>query len=385
MTGLYSTDYNMLITLISYFLMIVIYKYIFSIEISTMLLTVSLAMIIYMLADTFYCTIILQFTDVDTMRGNTIIQIASNLSIGLISYLISDIKTIKVALNNFILKASKNNYRKMIFFILIILAIIMLFYNFSSKFYFGIEFAINIMVLVFLIVLCIININEYLNNQRISDKYDNLVEYIQDFEDIVEKIQFDNHEHKNQLAVLKVLLSQKDNKNAQKYINDIIGNFDKINSVYMVELKNVPKGAIKGMLYYKLMLSKKNNIMVSVEVSSQVQLFLNNIQEPDEKLLCNIIGIYFDNAIESVLECEKKEILIEFYIVKNALNIAISNTYNKIPNINKLNEKGYSSKGIGRGKGLYFANKLISSNENFSNKTLINEEYFMQKIIYKKD
>ena len=78
--------------------------------------------------------------------------------------------------------------------------------------------------------------------------------------------------------------------------------------------------------------------------------------------ISKIIGIYYDNAIEAAKESRKKKILIEIYEIKDKVKIVISNTYNK----KKLifdNKKGLSSKGNNRGKGLYFAKRIIADNK----------------------
>jgi len=380
MTCLYNIEYSMLNALITYLLMIIIYKYVFNIEISIALLTISLTMIIYMFADTVCCTIILQFTDLDTLRGNEVIQIMSNISTGLIGCLISDVKQVKIFLNGFIIKINKSNYDRLIFFILIILALIILFYNLALKYSSNIEYFVNILVMLFIIVLAAVNMYEHVKTQRTNDKYDNLLEYIQDFEEIVEKIQFDNHEHKNQLATLSYMKIE--NKEVQEYINNIIGNFNEINNIYMVDLKNIPKGPIKGILYYKIMIAKKNNILISIDTSKSIYKLLSNIRKNDEKLFCNLIGIYLDNAIESSLESKEKVISIEFYVKNDLLNVVICNTFKTTPDLKRIKEKGFSSKGENRGKGLYFVDRMISINDAFTNETTIDNKYFSQRVIY---
>ena len=49
------------------------------------------------------------------------------------------------------------------------------------------------------------------------------------------------------------------------------------------------------------------------------------------------------------------------------------------------NKKGISSKGEGRGNGLYFAGKLIKENSWLEGKQEIIDNYYIQQLIIKKD
>ena len=48
------------------------------------------------------------------------------------------------------------------------------------------------------------------------------------------------------------------------------------------------------------------------------------------------------------------------------------------------NEKGVSSKGEGRGNGLYFASKLIKENDWLEQKQDIVDRYYIQELIIRK-
>ena len=100
--------------------------------------------------------------------------------------------------------------------------------------------------------------------------------------------------------------------------------------------------------------------------------------------MCKLIGIYFDNAIEAAQESRKKNISIEIYELKDKVSFVFSNTFKKYKNMKDRNKKGVSSKGEGRGNGLYFAAKLIKENPWITEKQEIIDNYYIQQIIIKK-
>ena len=94
-----------------------------------------------------------------------------------------------------------------------------------------------------------------------------------------------------------------------------------------------------------------------------------------------LLGIYLDNAIEASSESNKKCVALEIYGINNELNFVISNTYNNFIPLKVINKKGYSSKGIGHGNGLYYANKIIKRNKKITAEAVYLNNYYIQKII----
>ena len=138
-------------------------------------------------------------------------------------------------------------------------------------------------------------------------------------------------------------------------------------------------------MYYKVALAQKKKINVEVNVSLEPKSELTKLKEKDIRVLCKLIGIYLDNAIEAAMEPRKKNILIEVYEIKDKITFVISNTFKKHINFNERNKKGVSSKGEGRGNGLYFASNLIKKNHWLYQKQEILDNYYIQQlIIYKK-
>ena len=127
----------------------------------------------------------------------------------------------------------------------------------------------------------------------------------------------------------------------------------------------LPKGGIKGLMYYKSAIAQKNKIDLEVDISLETHSILEKLPEKDIKTLCRLIGIYFDNAIEAARETRKKKVLVEVYEIKDHVTFVFSNTFKKAKNFDDRNKKGVSSKGKGHGNGLYFASKLIKENPSY--------------------
>ena len=100
------------------------------------------------------------------------------------------------------------------------------------------------------------------------------------------------------------------------------------------------------------------------------------------KILCRLIGIYLDNAIEASAETYKKLLAIEIYSIDNNLEFVFSNNY-KEKNLDKkkLGKRGYTTKGKGHGRGLHLAKKILTKNKWIIAETKMYNKMYIQKII----
>ena len=213
---------------------------------------------------------------------------------------------------------------------------------------------------------------------KLNSKYESMFNYVQNFEDWIEKEQLNRHEYKNQLAVLRCLTSEKKVKDK---IDEILEDSINIEGEVVHQLKTLPKGGIKGLMYYKSAIAQKNKIDLTVNISLELHSILSKLTEKEVKVLCHLIGIYFDNAIEAAKETRTKKVLIEIYELKDRVTFVFSNTFKKTKNFDDRNNKGVSTKGEGHGNGLYYASKLIGQNPWLSQKQEVIDKYYIQQII----
>lgn len=95
-----------------------------------------------------------------------------------------------------------------------------------------------------------------------------------------------------------------------------------------------------------------------------------------------ILGIFLDNAIEAAKTSTEKEIGLRCENNNNSYQIIIENSYiNKDVDIEKIFLKGYSSKKIKSGLGLWEVSKLINTIPNISLYTEKDDNHFIQKLI----
>ena len=378
----YQTTYSGFNTIISYIINIVIYKSIFKKSVIQTILFASIAMIIVFISD-IICTpiLLLLFTPQDAKKI-WYLRILCNILISIVSIIIIYISNKKGITSKISGKIETIcNYETIIAVILMIIMFVIVGYNlFVNKIVNTVIVNNLILVGIFCYLLYVFAKEKYQHNNLLNE-YDSLFTHIQTFEDWIEREQLNRHEYKNQLAVIRCMTKEKKVKDK---IDEILADNINIEDQAVTQLKGLPKGGIKGLMYYKAAIAQKHKINLTTDVSIENKGILTKLSEKEVKVLCKLIGIYFDNAIEAAAESRKKNVTIEIYELKDKVSFVFSNTFKKHKNMKDRNEKGVSSKGEGRGNGLYFASKLIKENDWLEQKQDIVDRYYIQELIIRK-
>lgn len=236
---------------------------------------------------------------------------------------------------------------------LVMLAIF--FYNLIKTFEFNNNIITYLVIIVMLICILLYLFKQKIENEKISKKYDELLDVMKSYESDIEEQRTLRHETKNEFATIKCKLQDKeDNKTIIEYIDSVIGEKEKAGSTKYSKFKYLPSNGLKGFFYYKFIEAEKKGINVSINISKQIEnSFLKDIETKDFKDLARIIGVYLDNAIEASSTSEDKKLGIEMYLIKEKIEIIITNTFNNEINLDKIGKESFSTKGKHRGHGLY--------------------------------
>lgn len=263
---------------------------------------------------------------------------------------------------------------------LVMLAIF--FYNLIKTFEFNNNIITYLVIIVMLICILLYLFKQKIENEKISKKYDELLDVMKSYESDIEEQRTLRHETKNEFATIKCKLQDKENnKTIIEYIDSVIGEKEKAGSTKYSKFKYLPSNGLKGFFYYKFIEAEKKGINVSINISKQIEnSFLKDIETKDFKDLARIIGVYLDNAIEASSTSEDKKLGIEMYLIKEKIEIIITNTFNNEINLDKIGKESFNTKGKHRGHGLLLVNKILSENNMFEAKNEIRGNIYIQSL-----
>lgn len=188
------------------------------------------------------------------------------------------------------------------------------------------------------------------------------------------------HDYINMLSPLKEYIDNEDIEGLSEFFYNNVIDMDKNikwSNSNIDKLKYIKFSGLKAILSTKLIKASSMNIDINVHIVEDIDYIHMNIMD-----LCRIIGILMDNAIEASGECEAPKICIVVANKNDYVVIALHNNFfGDKPLIHKIYKEGFSTKGRGRGLGLYTVKNIIDIKyENVFLNTSIEGNVFIQEI-----
>lgn len=373
---LFGTKYTTIVALLTYIIEIFIYKKIFKLTISSSVIVCGFVMVLVSISDGLLSLIEVCLITYEQARTVWYIILINNILVSLIALSLSYLKIFRSAFE-FINKKinTRQKIMSMIFAVLMVAIVAILHINISGIFKLNLYYSVTVGSVIIFFLLYYFYMDERNNYEKLHEEYSTVFDYVQNFENWIDDEQMYRHELKNNLSIIRGMTKE---KKVIKKVDDMLGAAIIVDDEYIEQLKNIPKGGLKGLLYYKIAIASNNKVNMITEVSPKVTERIEDLSESKLRQICILLGIYLDNAIESSRESEKKIVTLEVYLSKNRLNFVISNTYeNDIP-LEEIKKKGYSTKGEGRGKGLHYAEKVVNKNKDLDADNIILNNFYIQ-------
>lgn len=359
-----------------------IIKKLFKTKILTSIALSVISSIIVIVAETFLI-VLDNYEHMQLISDYLYITLINGFVTSLLSYCISKIFFIKEVINKFLTineKAIKKSEIAMIWFSLVV--IFFFYYLVVLSRYYRINQFTLILIMIISFMMFIIHVCDTNRYNRLIEKYNNVLDYACTYEEELEKDILLRHEHKNQLAVIKGLSK---NQKVKNYIDEILKNNKKEKSLNINGINKLPKGGIRGLIYYKICCMKKKNIKYSLDISKNIKEGFIKVSDKNKRLLSYVLGVFLDNAIEECEDNSEGNISIEIYLLNNNINIVVTNTLMDKINIKKIGKRGYSTKGKNRGNGIFLVDNLLKDNKSIKTSNKIINNYFIQEIIISND
>lgn len=186
------------------------------------------------------------------------------------------------------------------------------------------------------------------------------------------------HDFSNILAGIGGYIETNDMLGLKKYYSQVLQDCNQVNNFGTLSPDVVNSPPVYAVLANKYYTADSLGIKIKLESFIDFNKLYMDIYE-----FTRILGILMDNAIEAAKECKVKQINI--YIRneprRNRQLLIIENTYkDKSIDIDKISEKGFSTKEHNTGLGLWEVEKIIKKHKNIAKFTTKNDEFFIQQI-----
>lgn len=365
---------------------------------STILTPVAIKPIILIIINTFIIIILLKatlFQSFISLALYTIgLAVGDSLSVMVLSYILRDMlmksiqsNIIYPLLGNifanifafllFLLLKPFRNYirilnRNKFLYVLTAFTIIVIASSFALHYYMdAFNFTAYIIISIVIISYCIFTILIWFSTLRKAINDEELFQqnfYNESLRSTLFDLRRFKHDWVNNLTVIYSMLKMNKINELNQYVSElIVQNTEQSNT----EIFNIKNAGLFGIISSKINQAKENGITVELSVIGEVE----NIPRVKISELCEIIGIFLDNAIEEAVKASNS---ISVAIRKSEMNIeiSISNSCLNIPDMKSIYNEGYSTKGENRGMGLAIARHIIERNKYILHMTSYEDDIF---------
>lgn len=232
------------------------------------------------------------------------------------------------------------------------------------------------------IILCIALVREFENritmkqNQQLILQQQN---YVTKLEGIQKDLGMILHDYKNMVTGLYAYADEGDTNSIKNYISTKLLQVDiavQQNIRQMKQVSRISLPELKGLVLGKLIVAEQKEISVNLEVQHSIDEIS---METGNFVRC--VGILLDNALEEAEKFSKPEIAVIFLQEGNMLTVVVRNPILQKPDLSRIYQAGYSTKGEKRGLGLVSYQEILRQYSNVITETRIEKQCFVQSLI----
>ncbi|MGL5315114.1 MAG: ATP-binding protein [Peptostreptococcaceae bacterium] len=187
-----------------------------------------------------------------------------------------------------------------------------------------------------------------------------LAEELTGVNQVIEALRANTHEFMNKLHVILGLIQINQVEEAKKYIVNVT---EEQKSLINLIINKIKDSSIAALIIGKVSRSKEVGIKLNLASNSYLD---NNNKFLDRNDLITVIGNLIENSVDAINEGsnEIKEIDLFIYNDERTLIISIDDTGKGIKDeyLDSVCQKGFSTKGDNRGRGMYLIKKIVDKN-----------------------
>lgn len=234
--------------------------------------------------------------------------------------------------------------------------------------------------LVLINTLVFIYINSYIKKDSLEKENTELSVDLESLSSVVDGTRALKHDFNNIFQAIHGYLENKEYETLELYVSKLMKDCQTINTLSLINKNTFNDQGVYSLVGSKILIATSLNIKFDIDC----MIDFSKISF-DKVNLVRILGILLDNAIEASSKANEKIILFDCRhdLKKNATIIKISNSYDNSLEINTTNifKKGFSTKRVKSGIGLWETKQIINKTNNSQIFTNIEKNKFVQTLV----
>ena len=237
---------------------------------------------------------------------------------------------------------------------------------------------INILPLIAYFTISIYSIIKAMNLEKATEDLEQEKQYNKTLQILHDNLRAFKHDFANIISGIGGYVETDDMEGLKKYYKQLLQDCNQVNNLGSLNPDSINSPAVYAVLANKYYKADSAGIKISLDSFIDFNHLYMGIYE-----FTIILGILMDNAIEAASECDNKYIHVEIRNddSRNRQLLIVENTFkNKDINVDKIYEKGYSTKPHNTGLGLWEVEKILKKNKNVTRFTSKDGDLFKQQI-----
>ena len=246
---------------------------------------------------------------------------------------------------------------------------------------YAVTLAIGFAYLVFAIFAFADNIRMELDLRHKDELLKTLQSYTERVDSISTELKQFRHDHRNLMLGFHTYIAEQNLGGLKEYYDKYITEFttsSDAKNIFMESLNMIQIPEVKSILSAKCVQAEQQGVDVDIVVEVR-----DSVTVKDAYILldlCRVVGILLDNAVEACQEVEGAVVRILVTNKDNNAYFVFTNTCATLPPINDIFNKGFSTKGDGRGLGLYKVSQILAQNNHITLNTNAKKGFFIQEL-----
>ena len=214
-------------------------------------------------------------------------------------------------------------------------------------------------------------------DQEQTLRYRDMERYSRHIEELYKEVRSFRHDYSNLLTSLRLGIEEEDMEQIKEVYDSVLkDSSEKLqdNKYDLGRLVNIRDRSLKSLLAGKFLKAREKDIVFNIEVPEEIQVEGMSLLD-----FLTIVSILCDNAIEASAEVSQPHVSIAFFKNGAQETFIIENSIKEERiDVSEIYSFGVSSKGEGRGVGLYTVMKIVESYPNVSLNTTCQDQVFRQ-------